>query len=177
MKKIKLPAIKKNIKAFLTSEEGKISKKSVLELGTSIAVLGFMLADTISSWFSKDENITFDISIKHRKYYSWGTNLISTSHGDGAKVTDMPLLMASEEPLKWSKSKFRYIYLHHYHHKKQIKWISGKDYQGVTVEYLRSPSEADGWHDRNGFTAVPKAIEGFIHSKDNGQVARITHYF
>lgn len=138
---------------------------------------GFMLADTISSWFSKDSNLTFDVSIKHRKYFSWGSSLISTSHGDGAKETDMPLLMASEEPILWSKSKFRYIYLHHYHHKKQIKWQSGKDYHGATVEYLRSPSEADGWHDRNGFTAVPKAIEGFIHSKDNGQIARLTNYF
>lgn len=138
---------------------------------------GFMLADTVSSWFSKDKNVSFDVSISHRKYFLWGTNLISTSHGDGAKEEDMPLLMASEVPDMWSKSKYRYIYLHHFHHKKQIKWKSGKDYQGATVEYLRSPSEPDGWHDRNGFTASPKAIEGFIHSKNNGQVARITHYF
>lgn len=138
---------------------------------------GFMLADTISSWFSKNKNITFDVSISHRKYFLWGTNLISTSHGDGAKETDMPILMASEKPDLWAKSKFRYIYLHHIHHKKQIKWKSGEDYHGATVEYLRSPSEPDAWHDRNGFTSVPKAVEGFVHSKENGQVARITHYY
>jgi len=43
---------------------------------------GFFLADVISSWFRKCENVTFDVSIKHRKYFSYGQNLIGTTHGD-----------------------------------------------------------------------------------------------
>mgnify|MGYP003331832918 CR=1 FL=1 len=57
------------------------------------------------------------------------------------------------------------------------KFKSGKDYQGVTVEYLRSPSGTDSWHHRNGYQHAPKAIEAFIHSKNFGQVARLTHLF
>lgn len=138
---------------------------------------GFMLADTIHSWFRNCPNVSFDISIAHRKYHKYGRNLICTSHGDGAKESDMPILMASERKDLWADTDYRYIYLHHIHHKKQIKWQSGKDYHGATVEYLRTPSSSDGWHDRNGYTAVPKAIEGFIHHKTQGQIARITHYF
>jgi hypothetical protein len=52
-----------------------------------------------------------------------------------------------------------------------------KDYIGVTVEALRSPSGTDGWHHRNGYQHAPKAVEGFIHSKDHGQVSRLTHLF
>ena len=39
----KVPQIKKDIKDFLLSEEGKISKKDVAKLGMSLAILGMML--------------------------------------------------------------------------------------------------------------------------------------
>ncbi|QDP46538.1 MAG: hypothetical protein GOVbin4342_63 [Prokaryotic dsDNA virus sp.] len=140
-------------------------------------ISGFMLADSIFCWFRKSKNITFDISNNHRKYFTYGVNLIGSSHGDGAKMADMPLLMANEAPLLWAETKYRYIYLHHIHHKQQTKFMSGKDYQGVTVEYLRSPSGSDAWHHRNGYVGAKKAIEAFIHSKDYGQIARLTHLF
>ena len=40
---------------------------------------GFFLADVIKSWFRLSENITFDTSISHRKYYRYGNNLIFES--------------------------------------------------------------------------------------------------
>jgi hypothetical protein len=61
--------------------------------------------------------------------------------------------------------------MHHVHHK------LSKDYQGVTVESLRSASGTDSWHHRAGYQYAPKAIEGFIHHKRHGQVARLSHIF
>jgi hypothetical protein len=52
-----------------------------------------------------------------------------------------------------------------------------KDYQGVTVESLRSPSGTDSWHHRNAYQYAPKAIEGFLHHKKHGQIARLSHIF
>jgi len=138
---------------------------------------GFMLADTIYSWFRKHPNITFDVSMAHRKYYAYGQNLIATSHGDGAKMADMPLLMANESKEAWANTKHRYIYLHHIHHMKKINFLSGQDYHGATVEYLRSVSYTDSWHHRNGYQHVPKCVTGFLHHKEFGQVARLTHLF
>lgn len=132
---------------------------------------GFFLADVIQTWFRDCKNITFDCSIAHRKSFQYGKNLIGTTHGDGAKHQDLPLLMATEFPLEWSATKHRYVYTHHVHHK------TSKDYIGVTVESLRSPSGTDSWHHRNGYAHVPKAVEGFIHHKEFGQVARLTHIF
>ena len=136
---------------------------------------GFMLAHTIKAYFRKSKNITFDVSIAHRKYTSYGKNLLSFSHGDGAKLADTPLLMATERPEMWSNSVHRYIYLHHIHHKQTAKFMAGQDFIGVTAEYLRSPSASDAWHAKKGYRS-PKAVEAFIHSYDNGQVARLTHY-
>tara|TARA_R110002020_G_scaffold162915_1_gene348811 strand:- start:4929 stop:6014 length:1086 start_codon:yes stop_codon:yes gene_type:complete len=138
---------------------------------------GFHLAHTLKSWFRKAKDISFDISVSHRKYYLFGENLIGLEHGDGAKMDRLPLLMASEKPEQWSKTKHRYWYLHHLHHKVKHKWLDAKDYIGVTCEYMRSPSSADSWHSRKGFCGVPRACEGFIHDKESGQVARLTHYF
>lgn len=140
-------------------------------------ISGFMLADSIYCWFRNSKNVTFDVTNNHRKYYRYGNNLIGSSHGDGAKMADMPLLMANESPELWSQTKYRYIYLHHIHHKQQTKFMSGKDYVGVTVEYLRSPSASDSWHHRNGYVGAKKAIEAFVHSYEFGSVARITHNF
>jgi hypothetical protein len=131
---------------------------------------GFFLADVIQTYFKDCKNITFDCSIAHRKYFKYGLNLIGSTHGDGAKVNDLPLLMAHESK-DWTDCKHRYIYTHHIHHKQS------KDYQSVCVESLRSPSASDSWHHRNGYSNNVKAVEGFIHCKDNGQIARLTHIF
>ena len=138
---------------------------------------GFHLAHTLKSWFRKTDDVSFDITVSNRKYYKYGNNLIGLEHGDGAKMDKLPLLMAQEKPEMWSKSKFRYWYLHHIHHKVKHKWLDAKDYIGVTVEYMRSPSSADSWHSRKGFCGAYKACEAFVHDKESGQVARLTHYF
>ncbi len=138
---------------------------------------GFHLAHTLQAWFRNADDVTFDISVAHRKYYKYGNSLIGLEHGDGARLDNLPLLMAQEKPRLWASTKTRYWYLHHLHHKIKYKWRDAKDYIGVTVEYMRSPSSADSWHTRKGFTGTPKACEGFVHHKDHGQVARLTHFF
>jgi hypothetical protein len=138
---------------------------------------GFHLAHALKSWFRLDDEVTFDISVAHRKYYQYGKNLIGLEHGDGAKLQNLPLTMAQERPLLWSETTHRYWYLHHLHHKVKHKWLDAKDFIGVTVEYMRSPSGTDSWHSRKGYVGVPRAVEGFLHQKNSGQVARLVHYF
>lgn len=138
---------------------------------------GFHLAHTLKSWFRKAEDVRFDVSVSARKYYQYGKNLIGLEHGDGAKMDKLPLLMANEKPKEWSETTHRYWYLHHLHHKIKHKYLDTKDYIGVTIEYMRSPSSSDSWHSAKGFCGVPRACEGFLHDKESGQVARLTHYF
>jgi hypothetical protein len=132
---------------------------------------GFFLCQTIESFFHNNKNITFETNMSHRKYYQYGKNMIGTTHWDGAKAHDLPVLMATENPIMRSQTLHRYIYSHHVHHK-----IS-KDYIGATFETLRSPSGADSRHHRNWYQHAPKAVEGFLHHKDFGQIWRFTHNF
>ena len=131
---------------------------------------GFFLMQLIEAHFH-NSSIKFNVDLKHRKAFKYGKNLIGTTHGDGAKVENLPMLLATEFPILWSETKHRYIFSHHVHHK-----IS-KDLIGCTFETLRSPSGTDAWHHKNGYTGVPKSVEGFIFHKEFGQIARLTHNF
>ena len=132
---------------------------------------GFFLMDSLYSWYNTHENITFNRSPSHRKYTTYGKNLIGTTHGDGAKQNDLPLLMCHEASNYWHDCRHRYWFTHHVHHK------TSKDIMSVQIESLRSPSPADSWHHKSGYQHSPLAIEGFIFHKEFGQVARLTTLF
>ena len=137
---------------------------------------GCFLAETLASWFRKSKNVTFETSPKYRNYYKYHSNMILLEHGDKGKMANLPLVMAQEEPQIWASTKFRYGYLHHIHHQDKTQFKTAKDYIGANVTYLRSPSSADIWHAENQYLNIV-AIEGFIHSKENGRVSHLTHYF
>jgi len=132
---------------------------------------GYYLAQVVEAWFRNVESMSFKTDISHRKYFKYYKNLIGTSHGDGAKKQDLPLLMAQEASEYWHDCRHRYFYTEHIHHKES------KDYGSVCVESFRSPSGTDSWHHRNGYQHSPKALEAFIHHKEEGQIARITNIF
>jgi hypothetical protein len=136
---------------------------------------GFMLIDSLSMAYKSNPNITFDCSMKHRKYYKYGSNLICGTHGDGMKMADMPLVMAEESGM-WDSTRFRYCYLHHFHHFKKNNWRVGEDIMGTSVEVLRSASGMDRWTSTN-FGKTKKAVEGFIHHANEGQICKLSHFF
>jgi len=138
---------------------------------------GYHLAHCLKSWYKDCKDVTVDEGPAYRKYYKYHNNMIGLEHGDGAKAADLPLLMAQEEPSMWADCQHRTMFLHHVHHKIKLKFQSAKDYIGVTVEYMRSPSGADSWHARKGYKGAPKAVEGFLFHKDNGRVASLVYNF
>ena len=133
-------------------------------------ITGFLLSDIIQTYFRDCKNITFDCDLTPRKYFKYHNNIIGTTHGENVTPKDLVLAMATECS-DWSEVEHRYIYSHHIHRKKS------EDLIGCTWESVRSPSGTDSWHNKKAFIGVPKAVEGFIHSKEHGQVARLTHVF
>jgi hypothetical protein len=54
---------------------------------------GFFLMQLIEAHFS-NSSIRFNVDLKHRKAFKYGNNLIGTTHGDGAKIENLPLLLS-----------------------------------------------------------------------------------
>ena len=132
--------------------------------------VGWMVAELLAAWFRRNKNVTFDVSLQMRKYYKYKNNLISSCHGHKIKADTLPMIVADECP-DWSSTQYRYMFTQHIHHK------VSKQFPGLWVESLMSPSEADNWHHTSGYqSSNNKAIESFLFS-EFGQVARITHLF
>lgn len=161
-------------------------------------VLGWTLAQGLSAYFEHHPHVhssDYAISERHRKYYRYGRNLIGLSHGDGAKEEQLYSHMVNEAASHVGEARNRYWLLHHYHHKQRKKrgpdvFLSEKDHVGMTsihtghtgteahchVEYVRSPSPPDGWHDRNGYVNR-QGVECFLFHAGDGMKARFTEWF
>jgi hypothetical protein len=63
---------------------------------------GFFLLQLIEAHFH-NSSIRFNVDLKHRKAFKYGSNLIGTTHGDGAKTENLPLLLATEFPIFGAK--------------------------------------------------------------------------
>lgn len=153
--------------------------------------LGWTFSKALEAYFCNSSNITFDCSEKHRKYTQYGSTLIGFSHGDGAKDRDLVDLMKREAKGTWSKCNFGYWILGHLHHsiKKQRSKTVGKEYgdvmvlkpspndlDAVNIHYCRSISGTDTWHEKMGYTANHKGMDGFIIHKQQGMIAQLTQY-
>lgn len=161
-------------------------------------VVGWTLAQSLAAYYSGHPHVTasdYAMSERHRKYYRYGKNLVGLSHGDGAKEEQLYSLMVTEAAGHVGEARNRYWILHHVHHKMRKKrgpdvFMSEKDHIGMTsihtghtgtdahchVEYVRSPSPPDGWHDRNGYINR-QGVECFLFHGGDGMKARFTEWF
>lgn len=141
--------------------------------GNHDELMSYALAQVIEATFSKTKNITFDVSDHPRKYIRFHDNLLCFTHGDKVKDTDLPMIVSHEAAQDWGATKFRYVYMGHIHHNKQIKYQSIKEHPGIVLQWLRSPKPTDNWHRDRGFLGA-RGMTSFIHSRDGGQVASLS---
>jgi predicted phosphodiesterase len=128
----------------------------------------FYLGDSLEGWFYNNENVTVDNSANPRKYYKYGEVLIGYTHGNEEKVTDLPLIMANEKPTDWALSTYREFHLGHLHHKKEIKFKSTEEYQGVIIRYFNSLSGSDSWHHKKGYIGAKRSAEALLWDPTKG---------
>jgi hypothetical protein len=134
----------------------------------------FYLGEVIQAVFSNNKNITVDCTVRPRKYYQYHSNLIGFTHGDKEKITDLPLIMASEQPTMWAATKFREIHCGHIHKKKDIKWVDIDEHRGVRVRYLPSISGIDSWHSTKGYLNQ-RSAEAIEWTRKDGIAATYSH--
>lgn len=136
---------------------------------------GFYLGEVLQAVFENHPSITINNNPKNNKYYQFGKNLIATAHGDNIKPAEAPLIMAQEAPEMWADTWYREWLLGHLHHKQSYTTQTAKDYRGVIVTYLTSPSAADAWHSLKNYTGSIKGAEGFIYGKNEGKIGTVIH--
>ncbi len=76
--------------------------------------------------------------------------------------------MAHEKPHDWALSKYREFHLGHEHRKKEIKYKSTEEYQGVIIRYMNSLSATDSWHHKKGYIGAKKSAEAMLWDGNKG---------
>ena len=128
----------------------------------------FYLGDSLEGWFYNNPNVNVDNSPSPRKYYNYGKVLIGYTHGNEEKLTDLPLIMAHEKPTEWALSSFREFHLGHEHRKKEIKYKSTEEHQGVIIRFMSSLSATDSWHHKRGYIGSKRSAEAMFWDGEKG---------
>lgn len=160
---------------------------------------GWALSQTIAAYMRGANGIRatdYNMSERHRKYYGFEKNGLLLTHGDGTKEERLLGHFMNEARGYMTDWRHLYAILHHVHHKVAKRrgidvFQTEKDHNGITamvtgaphvegnsmqIEYVRSPSPPDGWHDRNGYTNR-QAVEAFLYHPHDGQKLRFTEWF
>ena len=130
----------------------------------------YYLGISLESWYRLCKNVTIDNGPKTRKYYMFGKNLIGFTHGSSEKLSDLPLIMASEASEMWANSKYRAWHAADKHHVKQFTTKDIEDIKGVTVRIAKSLASPDSWSYESGFVNSVRGGEAYIWDSLKGNI-------
>ena len=125
-----------------------------------------MLSICLAARFHDEPRVTVDTTPSSFWYYRHGKTLIGSTHGDGAKLTDLPLIMADDVPDQWAAARWRVWHCGHFHHDQL------KDLVGCTVETHRTLAGNDAWHRHQGYRSR-RDVKAIVYHMTEGEVQRI----
>lgn len=115
--------------------------------GNHDPVSAVAVAAVLARVFRGHKRITIDNDHGYQWWLRRGKVFLGASHGDKAKMRDMPMLMAADRPEDWAASTYRKVFTGHIHHESRI------EEGGVIVESMRSPVAKDAYHSFNKWRA------------------------
>jgi hypothetical protein len=138
--------------------------KVVVCPGNHDTLATYHLGDSLECYFHKYEDVEIENIPCPRKYVEWGKVMLMYCHGDKGNFNDYALLMATEQPEMFGRTKFREVHCGHTHQTKL------NEQHGIRVRVLPSLSPPDDWHSEQGFTGNLRNGEAYFWNKDQGLV-------
>lgn len=126
----------------------------------------YMLSLALDAMFSSEPRVYVEMTPASFYYHRFGKTLIGSTHGDGAKLTDLPMIMANDVPQDWAAATWRVWHCGHFHHDQT------KDLIGCTVETHRTLAPNDAWHRHQGYRSG-RDLKGIVYHREHGEVSRI----
>jgi hypothetical protein len=147
--------------------------------GNHDELTSFHLGEVLAAVFEGDSKVTVDNGPKLRKYHDFGVNLFGFTNADAEKVSELPLLMAREQPKLWAQCESREWHIGHKHIKEKLEAKPAPLVQdlfsdkGVRVRRLTSLSAHDFWHTHHGYMDR-RACEAFIYHYTAGYCGELS---
>ncbi len=144
----------------------------VIEIGNHDLYSSIFLMEALAAVYEKEPRVSIDTSPAHYHYLTHGACLIGTHHGHGAKMEQLPLIMAADRPKEWGETKYRYWYTGHIHNKKGLQMAVTEE-GGCLAESFRILPPSDAWAANKGYRAG-RDMKAIVLHKQFGEVARHT---
>lgn len=151
----------------------------VMVSGNHDALSVWTLGSSLEMYFYHYDDVEIDNSPRMRKYYQYGNNMIMFTHGHTAKLTELPLIMVTEQPKMFGDTKFHEIHTGH-KHKKQSDVVLLRDVNenhGIRVRILSALCGSDDYHADNGFVGNQRSSEAFVWDKNDGIIATAVYTY
>lgn len=117
--------------------------------------------------FRSNKRITVDVDQSYTWWFRRGKVFLGGSHGDKAKMKDLPMVMAHDRPDDWAASSYRRIYTGHLHNERRI------EEGGVIVTTMRSPVAKDAYHSFNKWRSG-RSVYSETFNIDGSEAASLT---
>ncbi|MDA3807830.1 MAG: LuxR C-terminal-related transcriptional regulator [Thiomicrorhabdus sp.] len=141
--------------------------KMINEIGNHDTHTSYVVSLIMDAYYRNNPRVDIDLSPATYHYYRFHDVLIGVTHGDGAKLTDLGPIMATDMAKDWGETTKRYWLVGHIHH------IHKKELHGCVVESFRTLAAKDAWHSSAGYRAGRDMCTITYH-REFGEVARAT---
>jgi len=131
----------------------------VICLGNHSTHSCFTLGEYLTAWFRNNENVKIVNDPRTRKFYRYGQNAFLLTHGNNEKISDLPIIFATECDF-WGECKNREVWMHHFHQQKLTET------HGVITRIFPSLSGTDKFHFDKGFTSNRRVAQALIYDED-----------
>lgn len=135
--------------------------------GNHDPVSSVAIAAVLARVFRGNRRITIDADQGYHWWLRRGKVFLGGSHGDKAKMRDLPMMMAHDRPEDWAASTYRRIYTGHIHHESRI------EEGGVIVTSMRSPVAKDAYHSFNRWRSG-RSVYSETFNVDGSEAATLT---
>jgi len=122
--------------------------------------------------YENEPRVNVDQSPNVFQYFDWGKNLLGIHHGDKCKATQLPMVMAADQPELWGSTKFRKWLIGHFHNDSSIIY-NGKEMQGCTAETFRTIVGREGYAHEAGYRSDQDG-KAIVFHKEYGEIERYT---
>lgn len=147
----------------------------VIAPGNHDQLSAWHLGDSLYCWFHDYPDVAVYNEPTLRKYVEFGNVLLMFTHGNRGKQLDYPLLMATEKPAEWGRTKYREAHIGHLHKTQMRDSLKVNENHGARVRIISSLCAADAWHSEMQFVGNLRQAEAFVWNKNEGQIAHATY--
>ena len=124
------------------------------------------LGDSLSCYFRNTKHVTIDNAPTVRKYRQHGKVMLLYVHGEAGKLKELPLQMATEQPVMFGATVFREAHTGHLHGEQAY------EYKGVKVRVSPALCDPDYWHSEGQYTGNLLASEAYVWHRHEGPIVK-----